>query len=162
AVGAIAAGAVLIVLFGPAAEAGVTAPKLVAAPMGLAIEVILTTILATVILGTADRYSLIGSDAAIAVGATIALCGLIALPIEALVAATEAGFLVATEGRRDVALGVGVHAHRPGPDRPRDPEGGIEVAGVDRRREPVGGLVREPDALLLGVERDRREHRPED
>jgi aquaporin Z len=46
------------------------------------LEAILTTVLATVILCTADRYALIGPNAAIPVGATIALCGLIALPIE--------------------------------------------------------------------------------
>jgi aquaporin Z len=80
--GAIAAGAVLAGLFGAAADAGVTAPKLVSPATALVLEVILTALLATVILGTADRYALIGPDAAIAVGATIALCGLIALPIE--------------------------------------------------------------------------------
>ena len=36
----------------------------------------------TVILGTADRYRVVGPDAALAVGGTIALCGLIALPID--------------------------------------------------------------------------------
>ena len=35
-----------------------------------------------IILGTADRYRIVGPDAALAVGATIALCGLIALPVE--------------------------------------------------------------------------------
>ncbi|HEV8403533.1 MAG TPA: aquaporin, partial [Candidatus Limnocylindrales bacterium] len=39
-------------------------------------------LLVTVILGTADRYRVVGPDAALAVGATIALCGLIALPID--------------------------------------------------------------------------------
>ena len=47
-----------------------------------ALEVVLTTILATVILATADQYELVGPNAAIAVGATIALCGLVALPLE--------------------------------------------------------------------------------
>ena len=42
----------------------------------------MTAILITVILGTADRYELIGPSAAIAVGATIALCGLGAQPLE--------------------------------------------------------------------------------
>jgi aquaporin Z len=80
--GAVMAAAVLGVLFGSAAQAGATTPKLVGSGQALVLEVILTTILATVILGTADRYALIGPNAAIAVGATIALCGLIALPIE--------------------------------------------------------------------------------
>ena len=38
-------------------------------------------LLVTVILGTTDRARIVGPDAAIAVGATIAACGLIALPI---------------------------------------------------------------------------------
>jgi MIP family channel proteins len=80
--GAAVAGIVLLALFGePAAAAGVSTPH-VEAGVAVALEVALTAILLTVILGTADRYQLIGPDAAIAVGATIALCGLIALPIE--------------------------------------------------------------------------------
>jgi aquaporin Z len=42
------------------------------------LEAILTAVLVTVILNAASRHSLIGTDAAIAVGATIALCGLFA------------------------------------------------------------------------------------
>ena len=80
-VGAVLAAGLLVVLFGDAAAAGVSQPH-VAIPTAVVLEVTLTAILATVILGTADRASLIGPDAAIAVGATIALCGLIALPIE--------------------------------------------------------------------------------
>ena len=38
-------------------------------------------LLVTVILGTTDRARIVGPDAAIAVGATIAACGLIALPV---------------------------------------------------------------------------------
>jgi aquaporin Z len=80
--GAVTAGFVLVALFGAgAAEAGVSTPH-VDAGVAVALEVVLTAVLATVILGTADRYELIGPDAAIAVGATIALCGLVALPIE--------------------------------------------------------------------------------
>jgi len=80
--GAVIAGAVLVALFGSiAAAAGVSTPH-VDAGVALVLEVLLTAILVTVILGTADRYQLIGPDAAIAVGATIALCGLVALPIE--------------------------------------------------------------------------------
>ena len=47
-----------------------------------ALEVIRTVLLITVILGTADRARVVGPDAALAVGATIAMCGLIALPLE--------------------------------------------------------------------------------
>jgi aquaporin Z len=81
-VGAVAAAAVLAVLFGSAVEAGVTRPKLVTPEVALAIETILTLLLVTVILGTADRARIVGPNAALAVGGTIALCGLIALPIE--------------------------------------------------------------------------------
>jgi aquaporin Z len=42
------------------------------------LEAVLTAILVLVILNTASRHSLIGTDAALAVGATIALCGLFA------------------------------------------------------------------------------------
>jgi aquaporin Z len=69
-------------MFGEAAEAGISRPVLVGSGTALAIEAILTAILVTVILGTADRHRLVGPNAALAVGATIALCGLIALPLE--------------------------------------------------------------------------------
>ena len=69
-------------LFGDAAAAGISRPLLVDPRTAVVIEAILTTILVTVILGTADRHRLIGPNAALAVGATIALCGLVALPIE--------------------------------------------------------------------------------
>lgn len=81
-VGAIAAAALLRALLGDAAAAGVTAPRVVEPAVAVVLEVVLTAILVTVILGTADRYELIGPNAAIAVGATIALCGLVALPLE--------------------------------------------------------------------------------
>jgi aquaporin Z len=81
AAGAVIASAVLVVLFGDAAVAGVSTPH-VAAETALAIEAILTLLLVTVVLGTADRARIVGPDAALAVGATIAACGLIALPID--------------------------------------------------------------------------------
>lgn len=81
-VGAIAAALLLAALFGSAAEAGVTRPQAIGGPGALGLEIVLTVFLATVILGTANRYQLIGPEAAIPVGATIALCGLVALPIE--------------------------------------------------------------------------------
>ncbi len=79
-VGAIAAAGVLRVMFGDAMRAGVTTPH-VAAGTAVGLEAILTFFLVTVVLGTADRYRIVGADAALAVGGTIALCGLIALPI---------------------------------------------------------------------------------
>jgi len=81
-VGALTAAGLLAVLFPGAIDAGVSRPKLVDAPTTIAIEAVLTLLLVTVILGTADRFRVVGPDAAFAVGATIALCGLIALPIE--------------------------------------------------------------------------------
>src|SRR2546427_3364291 len=69
-------------MFGEAAAAGISRPVLVGSGTALAIEAVLSAILVTVILGTADRHRLIGPNAALAVGATIALCGLVALPLE--------------------------------------------------------------------------------
>jgi MIP family channel proteins len=79
-VGAVGAGAMLAVLFGSALEGGVTTPH-VPQPTAVAVEVFLTWMLLTVILGTADRFRIVGPNAALAVGATIALCGLIAEPL---------------------------------------------------------------------------------
>ena len=81
-VGSLLAAGLIGVLVGPAMEHGVSAPHVVQPAVALAIEVLLTTLLVTVILGTADRSRIVGNEAALAVGATIALCGLIALPIE--------------------------------------------------------------------------------
>jgi aquaporin Z len=80
--GAIAAAAAVRALLGEAVAAGVSEPHLVSPPAAVVIEAILTCLLVTVILATADRSRLVGPNAALAVGATIALCGLIATPIE--------------------------------------------------------------------------------
>jgi aquaporin Z len=79
--GALAAVLVIRALLGDQGPAGVSTPH-VAGPTALAIEAILTLLLVTVILGTADRARIVGPEAAIAVGATITLCGLVALPVE--------------------------------------------------------------------------------
>jgi MIP family channel proteins len=81
AAGALLASGIVAVLFGDAVEAGVSTPH-VSAAVAVSLEVILTTLLVLVILGTADRARIVGPDAALAVAATISLCGLIALPIE--------------------------------------------------------------------------------
>jgi aquaporin Z len=81
-IGGLVAAGLNALLFGEAAAHGVSAPHLVDAGTAVAIETILTALLLTVILGTADRARIVGPDAAIAVGATIALAGLIALAIE--------------------------------------------------------------------------------
>jgi len=79
--GAVVAALLVRGLFGDLVRAGVSTPHV---PDGAAvtIEAVLTLLLVTVILGTADRYRIVGPNAALAVGATIALAGLIALPIE--------------------------------------------------------------------------------
>lgn len=80
AVGAVAAALVLTLLFGADAARGVSTPH-VQAGTAVVVEAILTFLLVVVILGTADRARIVGPEAALAVGATIAACGLIALPI---------------------------------------------------------------------------------
>jgi aquaporin Z len=75
--GALGAAAMLRWLLGPVASVGSSRTEL-SDLKTLVLEAVLTAILVTVILNTASRYSLIGTDAAIAVGATIALCGLFA------------------------------------------------------------------------------------
>ncbi len=82
-VGAIVAGVGLVVLFGNAAAThAVTQPHGIEPWVALVLEIFLSWALVTVILGTADRAHLVGPNAAIAVGATIILCGLVALPLE--------------------------------------------------------------------------------
>ena len=80
--GAVAAAALLRGFFGDAIDAAVTRPKAVDPFSAAAIQAVLTLLLVVVILGTADRFRVVGPNAALAVGATIAACGLIALPIE--------------------------------------------------------------------------------
>ncbi len=82
AVGGLAAALAVAVMFGDALDAGVTKPHGVGDGVAVGLETILTLLLVVVILGTADRYRVIGHEAALAVGATIAVGGLIALPIE--------------------------------------------------------------------------------
>jgi aquaporin Z len=79
--GALAASLLLRGMFGSAVEAGVSTPH-IPVETAVVLEAILTLLLVTVILGTADRARIIGPEAALAVGATIALCGLIALPLD--------------------------------------------------------------------------------
>ena len=78
--GAISAALVLYALFGPVGDLGTTEPYYGIVP-GLSMEIVLTTLLVTVILCTASRYRVIGPNAALAVGGTIALCGLFSRPI---------------------------------------------------------------------------------
>jgi aquaporin Z len=80
--GAVAAAGLVRLLFGDAISAGVSEPHLVSHGAAVVTEAILTCLLVTVILGTADRSRLVGPNAALAAGSTIALCGLMAIPIE--------------------------------------------------------------------------------
>lgn len=81
-VGALLAAVVLAMGFGSVTSAAVSSPHLVDARAAVGIEAVLTFLLVSVILGTADRARIVGPEAAIAVGATIAACGLVAAPIE--------------------------------------------------------------------------------
>lgn len=76
-IGAILAALILRSLFGLAGHLGETLPHAGTIP-ALVTETILTFILITVILGTATNHSLIGHNAALAVGGTIALDGMFA------------------------------------------------------------------------------------
>jgi aquaporin Z len=81
-IGAVLAALFLKTLFGNVAHLGATRPE---SELGILtsfwMEVILTTLLVTVILGTAEQHRLVGPNAAIAVGSTVALDGLFASPI---------------------------------------------------------------------------------
>ncbi|MEA2785242.1 MAG: aquaporin [Candidatus Eremiobacteraeota bacterium] len=80
--GAAAAGAALLVLFGPLARHGVSRMTLPLAPAaGAASEALLTAILVLVILGTSEQKAVVGKNAALAVGFTVAALGLFASPV---------------------------------------------------------------------------------
>lgn len=78
--GAVAAAWFLRALFGDVGHLGVTRPQ-----MGIAsaffMELALSTLLITVILGVATQHKMVGPNAAIPVGAAVALDGLIGKPV---------------------------------------------------------------------------------
>lgn len=78
--GAILAALLLRGLFGLAGHLGETRPQH-SALSAFIMEIVLTFLLLTVILATATNHKLVGHNAALAVGATIALDGLFAAPI---------------------------------------------------------------------------------
>jgi len=80
-VGATVAAAVLRAMFGDVAHLGATSVRYGTVGTGLVTEILLSALLVTVILNTATRARVLGPNAAIAVGATIALAGLFAAPI---------------------------------------------------------------------------------
>jgi aquaporin Z len=79
--GAVAAAAVLRGLFGPVRTLGATLPHFRGPWAALTVETILTALLVCVVLSTATQHSLIGPHAAVPVGGTIVLAGLVAGPI---------------------------------------------------------------------------------
>lgn len=79
-VGAVLAALLLRALFGLVGHLGATLPRH-GTGEAVVMEVVLTFLLVTVILGTATNHRLTGPNAAIAVGGTIALLGLFAAPI---------------------------------------------------------------------------------
>lgn len=78
--GALTAAAFLRLLLGNVDHVGATLPHF-GAWRGFAIEVLLTCILVSTILGTATRHRSIGPNAAIASGAAVALCALFSRPL---------------------------------------------------------------------------------
>lgn len=80
AAGATAAAGLLRAMFGPVAHLGASTPH---APtsVALGIEAVITATLVLVVLGTATRAGTVGPQAALAVGATIALNGLVFGPV---------------------------------------------------------------------------------
>lgn len=79
-VGGIAAAIVLWAMFGTAGHVGATLPQ-AGTGTALVTEIILTFLLLTVILATATNHRIVGPNAAIAVGFTIALDGIIGVPV---------------------------------------------------------------------------------
>lgn len=78
--GAVAGAGLLRALFGTVAHGGANQLH-VSVGRGLVLEAMLTLILVTVILNTASRHRVVGSDAALAVGFTIVVCGLFGEPL---------------------------------------------------------------------------------
>lgn len=79
-VGAVLGARLLRTIFGMTGNLGVIPPN-PGAGTAVVMEMILTCILLLIIIGTASRSDLSGPDAAIPVGATVALCRLFSLPV---------------------------------------------------------------------------------
>jgi MIP family channel proteins len=78
--GALIAATVLHFLFGNVKNLGTSTPHY-DLPVAFTVELMVSCILISVILGTATKHKTMGPEAAVAVGGTIALCGLFAKPI---------------------------------------------------------------------------------
>ena len=80
--GGIAAALVLRGYFGDAIAKGATRPgDGITAVAAFGWEAILTLLLVTIILGTSEEEAVVGKNAALAVGLTVALCGLFSSPV---------------------------------------------------------------------------------
>ncbi len=79
-VGALGGACFLNALLGDVDHLGATVPHF-GTGRGFAIEVLLTCLLVTVVIGTATRHRSIGPNAAIAAGAAVALCSLFSRPL---------------------------------------------------------------------------------
>jgi aquaporin Z len=79
-VGAFSGAGLLRWMFGNVEHLGATLPHFGAA-CGFGMEVVLTLILVSVVLGTATRHRSIGANAAIASGGAVALCSLFSRPV---------------------------------------------------------------------------------
>jgi aquaporin Z len=81
-IGSVLAALFLLMVFGAKAHLGATIPSpRTGDGAALVTEIALTTMLVTVILGTAHNERLVGHNAALAVGGTIAMAGLFAGPV---------------------------------------------------------------------------------
>ena len=78
--GAVLAAALLRLLFGPVGGMGGRHPQFGVA-LALVVELVLTKFLITMIPGTVNRAKVVGPNAALAVGGTIAFAGLFASPV---------------------------------------------------------------------------------
>ena len=127
--GAVAAASLLRALFGTAGHLGATLPR-DGSVRALVMETVLTWLLVTVILGTAEGHKLVGHNAALACGGYIALAGLFASPISGasmnparslgpdLLGTTMSSFWIYLVGPAigalaAVATAAGLHGRRP-------------------------------------------------
>ena len=83
--GAVLGALFMRVLFGVVAELGAPRPEHAGVGDAFAMEVFLSALFLTVILGSASRYGELGPAAALPVGLTYAICGLFAAPISGAV-----------------------------------------------------------------------------
>lgn len=80
--GAIVAAVILRLFFGPLVMRGANSPgPTMSAAQALGFEAILSLLLLFVILATSEQKPVVGKNAALAVGFTVALCGLFASPV---------------------------------------------------------------------------------